>query len=186
MDHQLRFGPGLIARRVASWRRLPACPPARVPGLILAGVVVSVLLAACGSGSSSPTPAPGSLPVTFVYVIDGPDAGVAHTTHLQVLNPQNALLRETTLGRAGTVDTGTIFLLPGNYSAISWDEEPASPSPVISTKCGSPFTVDPGQALVVTIIASRIGACLTDTAEPGASQSPDSSLPTQTPPAGPS
>lgn len=162
---------------------------ARVPGLILTGVVVSALLAACGPGSSSPSPAPGSLPVTFVYVIDGPGAGVAHTTHLQVLSPNNVLLSETTLGQAGTVDTGTIFLLPGNYSAISWAAESAVPSPVISTKCGSPFTVDPGQALVVTITASRIGACLTDTAEPGASQVPDSSLPSQIPltsPAGPS
>jgi hypothetical protein len=78
---------------------------------------------------------------------------------------------------AGNVDTITISLPPGIYSAISWDEEPASPDPAISRKCGSVFTVDPGLALVVTITSSRAGACLTDTAEPGASPSPDESVP---------
>src|ERR1700690_359077 len=156
-------------------------------GIMLAGLAWGSLLAAC-AGSSSPTPAPtpGTLPVTFVYLIDGPGAGVAHTTHLQVLDATNGLVIDTTLQTAGSVDTGTISLKPGDYSAITWDEEPASPSPVVSTKCGSPFTIDPGQALVVTIEASRIGACLTDTTEPGASESPAERSPGPSPLAGPS
>lgn len=138
----------------------------------LAGLVSGSLLAACASSSTTPTPAPGSMPVTFVYVIDGPDSAVPHTTHLQVVNTKNALVAEITLKTVGTVDTGTLALQPGSYSAISWDEHPASPNPAISTKCGSPFTIDPGQALVVTVTASRLGACLTDTLEPNASRSP--------------
>lgn len=153
-------------------------------GRALACIVGSGLLIGCGSGLAQP--APGTVPVTFVYVIDGPGAGVAHTTHLQILDSKNVLVSTTSLPTAGSVDTGTVWLQPGNYSAISWDEAAGSPGPVISTKCGSLFTIDPGQALVVTVTASRIGACLTDTLEPGASATPTSSLPAPSPLAGPS
>jgi hypothetical protein len=156
----------------------------RQPALrfVLAGVIGGGLLAACaGASPATPSPTPGTQPVTFVYVIDGPDAGVAHTTHVEILDAANALVLDTTLQTAGTVDTGTIALKPGNYAAIAWDEQPASPNPVVSTKCGSPFTIDPGQALVVTITASPIGACLTDTTEPGAASSPSSSAPASSP-----
>jgi hypothetical protein len=149
------------------------CGPLAV--LLGAGLLVGATLAACGP--STPTPPTGAVPVTFVYAIVGPAAGVAHTTHLQLLDGLNKLLTETTMAAAGNVDTRTISLPPGNYSAISWDEEPASPAPLVSAKCGSPFTVDPGLALVVTITSSRLGACLTDTTEPGASESPSSSSP---------
>lgn len=146
----------------------------RRPGLVLGwlsgGALVAALLAGCGP--SGPTKVPGAVPVTFIYSIVGPSAGVAHTTHFQLLDAQNKLLTETTMQPAGNVDTTTISLTPGIYSAISWDEEPGSPSPSISAKCGSVFTVDPGLALVVTIESSRVNACLTDTNEPGASQTP--------------
>jgi hypothetical protein len=176
MVHRLRARPGLTAVLIRSWRHCL--------GLALAGLVGSGLLASCAPGSAQP--APGTVPVTFVYVIDGPQAGVAHTTHLQILDPKNVLLSTTTLPTAGSVDTGTVWLKPGNYSAISWDEAVGSPGPIISTKCGSLFTIDPGQALVVTVTASRIGACLTDTLEPGASPSPSASPPAPSPLAGPS
>ena len=140
--------------------------------LALAGFISAGLLAACGSSGGSPNAAPGSMPVTFVYTTDGFAAGTAHTTHLQVVDGRNVLVGELILKTVGTVDTGSLALLPGSYSAISWDEQPASPTPVISTKCGSPFSVDPGQALLVTITSSRVGACLTDTLEPNASPSP--------------
>ena len=117
------------------------------------------------------------MPVTFVYVIDGPDATVAHTSRLQVVDAQNVLVGELILKAVGTVDTGSLSLQPGNYSAFSWDEKPGSASPVVSTKCGSPFTVDPGQPLVVTITSARLGACLTDTEEPNATSEPSSSAP---------
>jgi hypothetical protein len=176
MDHRLRSN------------LAPAAVPARSRrlafGLLLAGLIGGGLLAACaGPSPATPSPTPGTLPVTFVYVIDGPDAGVAHTTHVEILDAANVLVLDTTLQTAGTVDTGTIALKPGNYAAIAWDEQPASPRPVVSTKCGSPFTIDPGQALVVTITASRIGACLTDTTEPGAAPppSPSSSAPGSSP-----
>ncbi|MGH2464672.1 MAG: hypothetical protein ACRDGI_04360 [Candidatus Limnocylindrales bacterium] len=143
--------------------------------------VVSLLIAAAtlvACGPSAPTAPPGAVPVTFIYAIVGPAAGATHTTHFQLLDAQNKLLTETLMQPAGNVDTVTISLPPGIYSAISWDEEPASPDPAISRKCGSVFTVDPGLALVVTITSSRAGACLTDTAEPGASPSPpDSAAP---------
>ncbi len=112
------------------------------------------------------------MPVTFIYSIVGPSAGIAHTTHFQLLDAQNKLLTEVLMQPAGNVDTTTISLTPGIYSAISWDEEPGSPAPSVSAKCGSVFTVDPGLALVVTIESSRVNACLTDTSEPGASQTP--------------
>ncbi len=170
MDQRLRsnqlrsnFAPTVVPARS---RRLAL-------GLVLAVLIEAGLLAGCaGASTVTPSPTPGTLPVTFVYVIDGPDAGVAHTTHVEILDAANALVLDTTLQTAGTVDTGTIALKPGNYAAIAWDEQPASPSPVASTKCGATFTIDPGQALVVTITASRIGACLIDTTEPGASPSP--------------
>ena len=110
--------------------------------------------------------------MTFIYSIVGPSAGVAHTTHFQLLDAQNKLLTEMLLQPAGNVDTATISLTPGIYSAITWDEEPGSPAPSVSAKCGSVFTVDRGLALVVTIESSRVNACLTDTSEPGASQTP--------------
>ena len=138
----------------------------------LAGLLGASLLVACGSSNGSPSAAPGSMPVTFVYTTDGLAAGAAHTTHLQVVDGRNVLVGELVLKTVGNVDTGTLALLPGNYSAISWDEQPASPKPLISTKCGSPFTIDPGQALLVTITSSKLGACLTDTLEPNASPSP--------------
>jgi len=141
----------------------------------LGSLLATLLLAACGS--SAPTPPPGAVPVTFIYSIVGPAAGATHTTHFQLLDAQNKLLTEKLMQPAGNVDTVTISLPPGIYSAISWDEEPASPDPAISRKCGSVFTVDPGLALVVTITSSRAGACLTDTAEPDASPSPDESVP---------
>jgi hypothetical protein len=149
--------------------------PARRPLATLGLLVATAILAACGS--SAPTPAPGAVPVTFIYSIVGPQAGATHTTHFQLLDAQNKLLAEKLMQPAGNVDTVTISLPPGIYSAISWDEEPASPDPTISRKCGSVFTVDPGLALVVTITSSRAGACLTDTAEPGASPPPDDSVP---------
>src|SRR5450432_4124810 len=124
----------------------------RRPGLALAlaGLLSASLLVACGSSSGSPSAAPGTMPVTFVYTTDGLAAGAAHTTHLQVVDGRNVLVGELVLKTVGTVDTGTLALPPGNYSAISWDEQPASPQPLISTKCGSPFTIDPGQSLLVT------------------------------------
>lgn len=147
-----------------------------VLGWLSGGVLIAVLLVGCGP--SAPTKVPGAVPVTFIYSIVGPSAGVAHTTHFQLLDAQNKLLTETTMQPAGNVDTTTISLTPGIYSAISWDEEPGSPSPSISAKCGSVFTVDPGLALVVTIESSRVNACLTDTNEPGVSQTPeDTDLP---------
>ena len=112
------------------------------------------------------------MPVTFVYTIDGPDASVAHTTYLQLIDATHTVIDNTTLMPSGSVDTTTVALSPGSYAAIVWDEQPASPSPVVSTKCGAPFKVNPGLALVVTIANSRIGACITDTSEPGASGSP--------------
>ena len=143
----------------------------------LAFAVAGIALAGCGP--SGPTVVPGAQPVTFIYSIVGPDAGVAHTTHFQLLDAQNKLLTETTLPPAGNVDSKTISLPPGIYSAISWDEEAGSPAPSVLAKCGSVFTVDPGQPLVVTIESSRVNACLTDTSEPGASQTPgDSAVPT--------
>ena len=143
----------------------------------LAFAVAGIALAGCGP--SGPTVVPGAQPVTFIYSIVGPDAGVAHTTHFQLLDAQNKLLTETTLPPAGNVDSKTISLPPGIYSAISWDEEAGSPAPSVSAKCGSVFTVDPGHPLVVTIESSRVNACLTDTSEPGASQTPgDSAVPT--------
>jgi hypothetical protein len=155
-------------------------------GWLAAGTLVGALLAACGP--SAPTPVPGAVPVTFIYSIVGPSVGVAHTTHFQLLDAQNKLLTEMIMQPAGNVDTTTISLTPGIYSAISWDEEPGSPAPSVSAKCGSVFTVDPGLALVVTIESSRVNACLTDTSEPGASQTPsdtDSPGPTASDP-GPS
>ncbi len=143
----------------------------RLPAACL---VAAGLLAACG-GSSQATPGssePGPEPITFVYLIGESGSDLAHTTHLQLLDSRNGLLLETTLKTAGTVDTGTMSLKPGSYSAVVWDEQPASPNPVISTKCGAPFTVDAGQPLVVTITNSRLGACLTDTSEPNASPTP--------------
>jgi len=145
----------------------------------------AVALAACGP--SAPTPPAGAVPVTFIYAIVGPAAGTAHTSHFQLLDAQGKLLTEQVLQPAGNVDTTTISLPPGIYQAVSWDEEPASPSPAISAKCGSVFTVDPGLALVVTITSSRVGACLTDTAEPGASSSPeDTEAPSASPSVAPS
>lgn len=164
--------------------------PFRRPGPVLRSVaavgLVGALLAGCSP--AAPTPLPGAVPVTFIYAIVGPAAGAAHTTHFQLLDAQNKLLAEKTMQPAGNVDTVTISLTPGIYSAISWDEEPGSPAPSISAKCGSVFTVDPGLALVVTITSSRVNACLTDSTEPGASQTPgdtDSPAPPSTGP-GPS
>ena len=137
--------------------------------LVLVG---GLLLGACAPSVGSQASGPPGMPVTFVYRIDGPAATVAHTTHLQVVDSKNVLLVELTLKTVGTVDTGTLSLQPGNYSAISWDEVAASPNPVSSDKCGSPFTIDPGLALVVTVTASRLGPCITDTLEPGASPPP--------------
>jgi hypothetical protein len=142
-------------------------------GWLVAAALVGALLAGCAP--SAPTPVPGAVPVTFIYSIVGPSVGVAHTTHFQLLDAQNKLLTETILDPAGNVDTKTISLPPGIYSAISWDEEPGSPAPSVSAKCGSVFTVDPGLALVVTIESSRVDACLTDTSEPGASATPGES-----------
>jgi hypothetical protein len=139
-------------------------------GWLVAAALVGALLAGCAP--SAPTPVPGAVPVTFIYSIVGPSVGVAHTTHFQLLDAQNKLLTETVMQPAGNVDTTTISLTPGIYSAISWDEEPGSPDPSVSAKCGSVFTVDPGLALVVTIESSRVNACLTDTSEPGASPTP--------------
>ncbi len=147
--------------------------PRRALLMLAAGAIAGALLAGCTA--SGPTAAPGAVPVTFIYAIVGPSAGIAHTTHFQLLDAQNKLLTETLMQPAGNVDTVTISLPPGIYSAISWDEEPASPAPQISRKCGSVFTVDPGLALVVTITSSRSGACLTDTTEPGVSPGPDAS-----------
>ena len=164
----------------------------RPPGLarrplaaVALAAVAGVLVAACGP--SAPTAVPGAEPVTFIYSIVGPDAGVAHTTHFQLLDAQNKLLTETTLPPAGNVDSKTISLPPGIYSAISWDEEAGSPAPSVSAKCGSVFTVDPGQPLVVTIKSSRVNACLTDTSEPNASPTPgDSDAPAPASDPGPS
>jgi hypothetical protein len=139
-------------------------------GWLATGALVGALLAGCAP--SAPTAVPGAVPVTFIYSIVGPSVGVAHTTHFQLLDAQNKLLTEMIMQPAGNVDTTTISLTPGIYSAISWDEEPGSPAPSVSAKCGSVFTVDPGLALVVTIESSRVNACLTDTSEPGASQTP--------------
>ncbi len=148
----------------------PGRPRVAVLALVaLLALVSGTILAGCGSNAGSQASGPPGMPVTFVYRIDGPTATVAHTTHLQVVDTKNVLLVEITLKTVGTVDTGTLSLQPGNYSAISWDEVPASPNPVSSDKCGSPFTIDPGQALVVTVTASRLGPCITDTLEPGAS-----------------
>jgi hypothetical protein len=158
MSDRLR-PPGLVRRPLAA------------VALAVASVALGGLLLA-GCGPSTPTAAPRAVPVTFIYSIVGPDAGVAHTTHFQLLDAGNKLITETTLDPAGNVDTRTISLTPGIYSAISWDEEPGSPAPSLSAKCGSVFTVDPGLALVVTIESSRVNACLTDTREPGASQTP--------------
>jgi hypothetical protein len=152
-------------------------------GWLATGALVGALLAGCGP--NAPTPVPGAVPVTFIYSIVGPNAGVAHTTHFQLLDAQNKLLTEMIMQPAGNVDTTTISLTPGIYSAISWDEEPGSPAPSVSAKCGSVFTVDPGLALVVTIESSRVNACLTDTSEPGASQTPgdtDSPVPSASSP----
>jgi hypothetical protein len=139
-------------------------------GWLATGALVGALLGGCGP--SAPTPLPGAVPVTFIYSIVGPSAGVTHTTHFQLLDAQNKLITEMVMQPAGNVDTTTISLTPGVYSAISWDEEPGSPAPSVSAKCGSVFSVDPGLALVVTIESSRVNACLTDTSEPGASPSP--------------
>ena len=155
-------------------------------GWLATGALVGALLAGCAP--SAPTAVPGAVPVTFIYSIVGPSVGLAHTTHFQLLDAQNKLLTEMIMQPAGNVDTTTISLTPGIYSAISWDEEPGSPAPSVSAKCGSVFTVDPGLALVVTIESSRVNACLTDTSEPGASQTPgdtDSPGPTTSDP-GPS
>ncbi len=160
-------------------------PVRRLPVVLAASLALALVLAACGP--SAPTPPPGAVPVTFIYAIVGPAAGVPHTSHFQLLDAQGKLLAEQVLQPAGTVDTTTISLPPGIYQAVSWDEEPASPAALVSAKCGSVFTVDPGLALVVTITSSRVGACLTDTAEPGASPSPeDSEPPTASPSAAPS
>ena len=165
--------------------RPPGVARRPLAAVALAVAFAGALLAACGP--SAPTAVPGAVPVTFIYSIVGPDAGVAHTTHFQLLDAQNKLLTETTLQPAGNVDTTTISLTPGIYSAISWDEEPGSPAPSVSAKCGSVFTVDPGLALVVTIESSRVNACLTDTSEPGASQTPgDSDSPAPASDPGPS
>ena len=133
---------------------------------------LAILLAACSASSAGSSPKLPAVPVTFVYTIDGPDAGVAHTTYLQLIDATRTVIDNTTLMPSGAVDTTTVALSPGSYAAIVWDEQPASPSPVVSTKCGAPFKVNPGLALVVTITNSRIGACITDTSEPGASGSP--------------
>ena len=161
-------------------------PVCRIPVVLAPAVALVVALVVAACGPSGPTPPPGAVPVTFIYAIVGPAAGVAHTSHFQLLDAQGKLLTEQVLQPAGTVDTTTISLPPGIYQAVSWDEEPASPAPLVSAKCGSVFTVDPGLALVVTITSSRVGACLTDTAEPGASPSPeDSESPTASPSAAP-
>jgi len=142
--------------------------------LALLALAAGSLLAGCGPSAGSQASGPPGMPVTFVYRIDGPNATLTHTTHLQVVDSKNVLVVEITLKTEGTVDTGTLSLQPGNYSAISWNEVPASPNPVTSDKCGSPFTIDPGLALVVNVTASRLGPCITDTLEPGVSAAPPS------------
>ncbi len=133
---------------------------------------LTALLAACAGSSASSSPKLPAVPVTFVYMIDGPGSGAAHTTHMQLIDASHTVIDNTTLTPAGSVDTTTVALSPGSYAAFVWDEQPAAPSPIVSTKCGAPFKVNPGLALVVTITNSRINACITDTSEPGASGSP--------------
>src|SRR5664279_885628 len=95
MDQRLRsnqlrsnFAPTVVPARS---RRLAL-------GLVLAALIEAGLLVACaGASTVTPSPTPGTLPVTFVYVIDGPDAGVAHTTHVEILDAANALVLDTTL-----------------------------------------------------------------------------------------
>jgi len=142
--------------------------------------LIAGLVGAC-AGSATPSAAAGTVPVTFVYLIDGLDPSIAHTTHIQILDGANTLVSAGILQAAGTVDTGTFMLAPGNDAAIVWDEEAASPDPIVSTKCGAPFTVQAGVALVVTITNSRIGACVTDLTQPGASDSPGPSGPSESP-----
>ena len=157
-------------------------------GLTLAGLLGGSLLAACGGSSpATPSPTPGTLPVTFVYLIDGPDAGVAHTTHVEVLDAARTHWSSIPPCRRRAPSTPA----RSRSSRATTRRSPGTrrlphPSPVVSTKCGSPFTIDPGQALVVTITASRIGACLTDATEPGASESPAEDSPAPSPLVGPS
>jgi hypothetical protein len=82
------------------------------------------------------------------------------------------VIDSTQMAPAGDVDTTSVALSPGSYAGIAWDEETGGASASVSSKCGAPFKVNPGLALVVTIRNSRIGACITDTTEPGASASP--------------
>ena len=146
----------------------------RPRGLLVVGLVagLSGLLAACSGAAASATPKLPAVPVTFVYMIDGPDAGAVHTTYLQLIDATRTVIDNTVMAPSGSVDTTTVALSPGSYAAIAWDEQSASPSNVVSTKCGAPFKVNPGLALVVTITNSRVGACMTDTTEPDASSSP--------------
>jgi hypothetical protein len=142
--------------------------------LTLVGLAVGLggLLAACSGSTAGSSPKLPAVPVTFVYSIDGPGEGQTHTTYLQIVDATKTVIDNTILAPAGDVDTTSVALSPGSYAAIAWDEETAGPSAVVSSKCGAPFKVNPGLALVVTIRNSRIGACITDTAEPGASSSP--------------
>jgi hypothetical protein len=157
--------------------------------LIGAGLAAGLggLLVACSGGVATASPKLPAVPVTFVYSIDGPDAGAVHTTYLQVIDAGRNVIDNTVLAPSGSVDTTTVALSPGSYAAIAWDEQSAAPSNIVSTKCGAPFKVNPGLALVVTITNSRVGACITDTTEPGApspagpSGSPGPSLPTYDP-----
>jgi hypothetical protein len=161
----------------------------RLRRLVEAGLAagLSGLLVACSGAVTSASAKLPAVPVTFVYTIDGPDAGAVHTTYLQIVDASLAVIDNTILAPSGSVDTTTVALSPGSYAAIAWDEQSAVPSNVVSTKCGAPFKVNPGLALVVTITNSRVGACITDTTEPDASSppgpagSPGPSLPTADP-----